>query len=167
MKKIILAATSIVLATGSCSVFAATATGNMINTVTIADDCTIAATGFTTTYDPVVANASTAQSTTASVTTTCTAGDTTVVTLDQGTNPASTSTPAAPLRRVTNGTTFLNYGLFSNATYTTTWGNTPATGVSGTGTGSAVPLVIYAQLPAGQNGAAGTYTDTVIATVTY
>ncbi len=167
MKKIALIVTAIVLMTGAVAAYAATATASMTNTVTIADDCTIGATGFTTTYDPVVANATIAQTTTATVTTTCTLGDSTVVTLGQGANAATGSTPAAPLRRVTNGTTFLNYGLFSDGTYTTTWGNTAGTGVAGTGTGLPVALTIYAQLPAGQAGAAGTYTDTVIATVTY
>ncbi|MQQ99550.1 spore coat protein U domain-containing protein [Glaciimonas soli] len=164
MKKVILITTAVVLMTGSASANAATATSTMTNTVTISNNCTIAATGFTTTYDPIVANASTVQNATATVTTTCTLGDATTVTLDQGANAASGSTAAAPLRRVKNGTTYLNYGLYSDTGHTVTWGST---GVSGTGTGLPVALPIYAQLPAGQAGAAGTYTDTVIATVTY
>ncbi len=164
MSKIILTATAVVLMTGSIAVFAATATSTMTNTVTISNNCTIAATGFTTTYDPVVANASAAQNATATVTTTCTIGDSTTITLDQGANAATGSTAAAPLRRVKNGTTYLSYGLYSDTGHTVTWSST---GVSGTGTGLPIPLTIYAQLPAGQAGAAGTYTDTVIATVTY
>ncbi len=69
-------------------------------------------------------------------------------------------------RYMVNGAAHLNYGLYSNSTYTTNWGNTAATNwVTGTGNGRAQPLTVYAQIPAGQNVAPGTYTDTITVTV--
>ena len=50
-----------------------------------------------------------------------------------------------------NGVNTLGYGLYSDATWTTNWGNTAATNwVSGTGTGAAQALTVYGQIPAGQ-----------------
>ena len=150
-------------------VLAGTATSTMTNTATVTGGCTISATGFTAAYDPVSTNASLALSTSISVSTTCTAGLPATITLGQGANPAGGSTDAVPLRRLSNGaTTYLNYTLSTNVTHTTAWGNTSATGQTVTGLGTAVPLTGYAQIPGGQTGASvGTYTDTVVATVTF
>ena len=149
-------------------VLAGTATSTMTNTATVTGGCTISATGFTAAYDPVGNNASLALNTTINVSTTCTAGLPATITLGQGTNPAAGSTDAVPLRRLAFGATHLNYTLSTDVTHTTTWGNTAATGQTVTGLGTAVPLTGYAQIPGGQTGASvGTYTDTVVATVTF
>ncbi|AMP00619.1 spore Coat Protein U domain protein [Collimonas arenae] len=74
----------------------------MTNTVTIAANCSISTLGFTTTYDPVVVNATANQDVTASVTTTCTVGASPVVTLGQGANANTGSTDAVPLRRLSS-----------------------------------------------------------------
>jgi spore coat protein U-like protein len=143
----------------------------MTNTVTIASSCTVQTTGFTAAYDPIVTNATAALTATASISTVCTLGSVPVVTLGQGVNAASTSTNAAPVRRLTNGATtpvYLSYGLYQDTGHSTNWGNTSATGVTGAGTGSTVPLTVYASVPAGQTSApVGTYTDQVIVTVTF
>lgn len=155
-------------ATIHTSVLAATATTTMTNTVTISNNCSISAIGFTTTYDPVVANVSTNQDVTASVTTTCTVGASPAVTLDQGSNPNTGSTAAIPLRRLSNGGTpasYLSYFLYSDSGRTVVWGSTGPAAV--TATGSATPITIYARVPSGQSGKAATYTDTVTATVTF
>jgi spore coat protein U-like protein len=153
------------------STFAATATGSMTNTVTITNNCTISATGFTTTYDPVVANLSTDKDVTATVSTTCTINAAVTITLGQGANANTGSSDAAPLRRLSDGAgtpTYLNYALYTDSSRTLTWGNTLATGVASTGAGAAVPVTVYARIPMNQTGAKpGTYTDTVVATVTY
>jgi spore coat protein U-like protein len=158
-------------ACSAASALAATATATMTNTVTIASNCSIATVGFTTTYDPIVTNATTNQDVTASVTTTCTPGAAPVITLGQGANANTGSTDAAPLRRVSSGggtPTYLNYSLFSDSGRTTTWGNTAGTApVAVTATGTATPLTIYARVPSGQTGVATTFTDTVVATVTF
>jgi spore coat protein U-like protein len=62
----------------------------------------------------------------------------------------------------------LAYGLFTNTTHTTNWGNTVGTDtVAGTGTGAAQGLYVYGQIPAGQNVAPGSYSDVIVATLTY
>jgi spore coat protein U-like protein len=64
----------------------------------------------------------------------------------------------------------LTYQLFSDASYTTNWGNLPGTDtMPGRGTGSSQPYTIYAQMPALQyffaNGYGGNYTDLVAVTI--
>jgi spore coat protein U-like protein len=164
----------ILLVASACSAagaFAATATATMTNTVTIANNCSIATIGFTTTYDPIVTNATANQDVTASVTTTCTPGAAPVITLGQGANANTGSTDSVPLRRVSSGggtPTYLSYSLFSDSGRTTIWGNTVATApATVNSTGTATPLTIYARVPSGQTGIATTYTDTVVATVTF
>jgi spore coat protein U-like protein len=144
----------------------------MTNTVTISNSCSISTLGFTTTYDPIVANAATNQYTTASVTTTCTVGASPVITLGQGANANTGSTNAVPLRRLSSGggtPSYLNYGLFSDTNHAVTWGNTAATAPAAvTATGLPTTITIYASVPSGQTSApAATYTDTVVATVTF
>lgn len=147
---------------------AGSATATMTNTVTIVSSCSIATTGFTTTYDPIVANLTSPQTATASVTTTCTIGALPVITLGQGVNPATGSTATAPLRQVKNGTYLLSYGLYQDSGHATVWGGTTATAPPAVAaSGTATAITIYASIPAGQAGATGTYTDSVIATVTY
>ena len=79
-------------------------------------------------------------------------------------------------RTMSNGTDTLSYNLYTDAGYTTVWGDgTGTTGRgSGTGTGMAIgnaqSLIVYGRLLASANtGAvgAGTYTDTITATITY
>jgi spore coat protein U-like protein len=165
---ILIIASATVYSTVSNTASAGTATATMTNTVTIANICTISTIGFTTTYDPIVTNLTTPQTATASVTTTCTVGASPVITLDQGAHANTGSTAAVPLRRLSNGTAFLNYGLFQDSGHVTTWGGTPATAPTAvTATGLATPITIYASIPAAQSQPAATYTDSVIATVTF
>ena len=148
-----------------------TAQATMTNTVTIASSCTISTTGFTAAYDPIVTNSTTAMTTTAAISSTCTLAAVPVITLGQGNNAGTGSTNSSPVRRLSNGATtpvYLNYGLYQDSGHSTNWGNTSATGVTGLGTGAAVPLTVYASVPAGQTSASvGTYTDQVVVTVTF
>jgi spore coat protein U-like protein len=74
-------------------------------------------------------------------------------------------------RRLNNGGNTLNYNLYTGPTYLTVWGD----GSGGTATVSGsigfllIPVnhVVYGRIPAGQNAAAGSYTDTISVTVTY
>jgi spore coat protein U-like protein len=64
--------------------------------------------------------------------------------------------------------TLLHYSLFRDSALTQNWGNTVGTDtVSGTNTGSTQSITVYGQIPAGQKGPPGLYTDTLIATLTY
>jgi spore coat protein U-like protein len=157
----------LVLTTGSA--FAGTATSSMSVSATVSGNCTIdASSGLAFgAYDPVVTNATTALNGTATISVTCTNGSPATLTLDQGLNPAGGSTNAAPLRQMASGGNIIGYGLFQDVANTIVWGNTAGTGVAYTGTGVAGSLTVYGQIPAGQNVPAGTYTDTVVATVTF
>lgn len=151
------------------SAHAATQTSNLPVTATIAASCTIDASAGVAfgTYDPIVTNKTTDLTATGSLSTTCTNGFDATVTLDDGTNNDIGSTDAAPLRRMTDGTDFLSYQLYSDAGATTVWQGPTGTGVTVTGTGAAVTTNVYGVVTAGQNVGVGSYTDTVVATVSF
>jgi len=60
----------------------------------------------------------------------------------------------------------IRYGLYQDAAFTQGWGDAPGTNVSGVGSGSEQHLPVYAHVPSQATPAAGTYTDTVVVTVT-
>jgi len=158
----------LVLGAGS-TVDTATATSNLSVTASVTANCTIstAPVAFGA-YDPVSTNAATALNGTGTVNVTCTSGASTTVTLGQGSNANTGSTDAAPARRMKDATThFLTYSLFQDSGRLTVWGNTAGTGVANTGTGSQVAVTVYGAVDAGQNVTAGSYSDTVVATVTF
>lgn len=88
------------------------------------------------------------------------------VDLDNGKN-ASTFYP----RQMLVGSSKLNYNLYYDAGLTSVWGDT----TSGTTNwivnspvkGTTYTQTIYGQIPAGQNVAPGSYTDTVVITMTF
>jgi spore coat protein U-like protein len=121
-------------------------------------------------YDPVVTNASTdLDNTGGKITLVCTAGTTATVILDDGLHENTGSTADAPLRRLSDGTNFINYQLYSDSLGGTVWGGTVATGkVIGTHDGSTPEdMTVYARIPAGQNVPVGSYSDTVQVTASY
>ncbi len=99
------------------------------------------------------------QTTTVSIT--CTSTTPYTVGLDDGANPLVTQ------RRMTNGTNFLNYELYSDSGRTTRWGNASGSWVSDTGSGSAQSKTVYGRLAGSQALFLGSYTDTITVTVTY
>ena len=162
------AASALFLAASSAS-HAGTATSNLSVTATVTANCTIstAPVAFGA-YDPVVANATTDLNGTGTVTVTCTKSAAATITLGQGTNPATGSTDAAPLRQMKDtGTDVLSYALYQDTGRTTVWGNTAGTGVADTGTGTVQNVTVYGAVPAGQNVPPASYSDTVVATVTF
>lgn len=74
-------------------------------------------------------------------------------------------------RQMRKGTEPLLYNLYLNAAATSIWGN----GTGGTQTyartrppfNTAVVVTVYGRLPAGQDVSAGTYTDTISATINF
>jgi spore coat protein U-like protein len=71
-------------------------------------------------------------------------------------------------RKMTSGTKTVTYSLYSNSGRTTVWGNTVGTDtVTGTGSGSNQSLTVYGRVLAQTTPAPATYTDTIVATVTY
>ena len=156
------------LTTGGTA-YAGTATSNLSVTATVSANCTIDASGTVAfgAYDPVVANAAADLDNTGTISTVCTNGSSAAITLGQGANADAGSTDDLPLRRMTDGTNFLGYEIFADSARTTVWGNSAATEVSVTGTGASVDTTVYGRVAQGQNVPAGSYTDTVIATVTF
>jgi spore coat protein U-like protein len=105
----------------------------------------------------------------ASISIRCTSGTPYDVALSTG------SSGSYAARTLVNGSDSLNYNLFTASDHATVWGDgtnstgQPATG-TGAGMGTAQTLTVYGQLLAsGNTGAipAGTYTDSVVATITY
>jgi len=101
---------------------------------------------------------------TGSVTANCVTGTTWNVGLDAGTASGATVTS----RKMKSGANLLPYSLFSDSGHSVNWGNTIGVDtVAGTGTGASQTLTVWGRLPAGAVPAAGTYADTVQATITF
>jgi spore coat protein U-like protein len=66
------------------------------------------------------------------------------------------------------GTGRLGYDLYTNAGRSTVWGCTTTNDVDVTSTSSAANVMtVYGRIPAGQDVATGSYSDTVVVTVTF
>ncbi len=136
-----------------------TATAQFSVTATIVKDCTVSATNLAFGNYTGAVNSSTS-----TVSVTCTSGTTYTVGLSAGGATGATVTT----RQMQNGSALLHYGLFSNSGHTTNWGNTSGTNwVSGTGSGSSQGITVYGQIPAAQYVKPGSYTDTITVSVTY
>lgn len=147
----------------------ATATANLTPSATVSNNCTITGGSLSFgAYDPVSANSSTALDGSGTLSVTCTKSASTTVTLGQGSNAETTSTDTAPLRRLKDaGTNYLTYKLYSDSGRTTQWTNVTAGGLAHTGTGTATSLTVYGSVAGGQNVPAASYSDTVVATITF
>jgi spore coat protein U-like protein len=100
----------------------------------------------------------------------CTAGTVYSITLSPGSSADYTG------RKMTDGTDVLVYNLYTEGTYASVWGDGSGDTdiVDGVGGGMAaaaeIPHTVYAQLLAEDNDgavAAGAYSDTIVATVSY
>jgi spore coat protein U-like protein len=135
-----------------------TVTANVIN------DCTIAATNINFGTAGVLSTALTA---TGTLTVKCTNNDAYSIALSAGAGSGANVGD----RRMTQsgGTTQVHYQLYQNAAYTTAWGDgTNGTRTAtGTGTGTNQALTVYARVLPQTTPSAGSYVDTVIATITY
>ncbi|MEL0027772.1 MAG: spore coat U domain-containing protein [Perlucidibaca sp.] len=72
-------------------------------------------------------------------------------------------------RRMRQGGTasYVGYGLYRDAARTQAWSTGGGNEATGTGTGGSQSLTVYGRVPAQSVPAQGTYTDTVVATVTF
>ena len=128
-------------------------------------NCTISAYGMNFgAYSPT-----TGSRVTGTVKTNCTVNASAVITLSQGYYAATGTSDTAPLRRLGNAdnTNHLSYTLYKDYEKTAIWGNSTSTGVTVTGNGTDKSTSVYGETPAGQTVPAGSYTDTVTATVTF
>jgi spore coat protein U-like protein len=101
---------------------------------------------------------------TGTVTANCVSGTAWTIGLGAGTGSGATTSN----RKMTSGANTLSYALFSDAGRTTNWGNTIGTDtIAGTGTGSSDNHTVYGRVAAGTVPAAGSYADTVVATINF
>ncbi|MES1978559.1 MAG: spore coat U domain-containing protein [Pseudomonadota bacterium] len=140
---------------------AATDTTNMTVKITVTATCdihTVAPTDVD--FGSVASTATNVASTGGVLSVKCTTGTPYTIGLDNGLNFSTT-------RQMKNGTAnFVGYGLFRDAAFATAWGSTVPLSASGTGNGANQNFTVYGRVPSAAS-AAGAYTDTVVATVTY
>lgn len=159
------------------AVHAASTTESLPVTASVVQKCLISTSALSFgTYDPVASNASAALTGTGALSLTCTRSATSVtLALSLGANASGS------LRRLRSGSDYLAYELYQpssnapnapctfpgSAVWGTAGGNlfTPA----GTGWGATSPqsFNVCGSVPGGQDAPSGSYTDTVVATVTF
>jgi spore coat protein U-like protein len=147
-------------------------TTNLAVSANVAGSCTI--TGTTAlafgAYDPADVNFAANLDATGSVTVRCTRGTVASVNLGQGLNAAAGSTCVTPQRRMSDGgTERLGYALYQDAARSTVWGCDTTNDQSYTSAGPSAPttLTVYGRIPGGQDAAPGSYSDTVVVTVSF
>jgi spore coat protein U domain-containing protein, fimbrial subunit CupE1/2/3/6 len=144
---------------------AATATASLTVSATVSVNCTVT-TGTLAfgAYDPIAANASANLDGSGTFTVACTKGASGVtIDLGQGSNYSGG-------RRMVSSGNFLPYEVYSNSGRTTVWGSTSGgatVAVSPPASSAAVTYTVYGRIAAAQDAAAGTYSDTVVATVNF
>lgn len=145
---------------------AATATADLTVSATVTNNCTIstAAVSFGS-YDPVVANASTSLDGTGAVTVACTKGATATIALGTGGSSSGSN------RRLSDGTgnNYLNYELYRDSGRSIVWGTTGTNLLSPAAAESKAPreFPVYGRVTNNQDIPAGSYSDTVVATVNF
>lgn len=130
-------------------------------TATIVSNCTVSATtldfGATGLLSANIDSAN-------SVTVTCTAQTPYTISLDGGTSGASDPTQ----RKMSKGADSVTYGLYRDAARTLPWGSTIGVDtLTGIGTGLSQSHTVYGRVPPQTTPGPGTYTDTIVVTVTY
>ena len=146
---------------GNCSVGTSTANFSFTVTATVVTNCLISAANLN--FGSVGLLTSNVDAT-STVTPTCTSTTPYNIGLNAGTGSGATVTT----RKMTSGGATINYSLYSNSGRTTNWGNTVGTDtVSGTGSGLGQSYTVYGRVPSQSTPAPATYSDTIVATVTY
>ena len=127
--------------------------------ITITESCDIHTTAATDVDFGSVARSATASQATGALNVNCTNGTAYSIGLNNGANYNTT-------RRMTDGTNFIGYGLYRSSGTTQPWDDASNL-YSGTGTGSTQSVSVYGTVSGSTNVPAGSYADTVTATVTY
>jgi spore coat protein U-like protein len=94
----------------------------------------------------------------------CTSGAPYTIALDGGLTAATDPTQ----RKMSQGAEQITYGLYQNSGRTLPWGDSSAGyAASGSGSGLSQTLTVYGRAPAQNTPSAGTYSDTVVVTLSY
>lgn len=163
-----LASTGFLVISSDSSVIAATATSTFQVSVSVNNNCTISSTAVTfPNYDPISTHATNPDdSNGGTVTVTCTRGTVTHIGLGLGANASGSQR-----RMKDGGTNYINYQLYQDTGRTTVWGNDSSSWF--TPNPAAAPdknprtFTVNGRIPSGQDVPAGTYSDTVVATVNF
>ncbi|HEY2444705.1 MAG TPA: spore coat U domain-containing protein [Rhizomicrobium sp.] len=141
--------------------WAGTTTTNFTVSATVVAACVTSATNIN--FGNYSASSGSPDNASNTVSVTCTNNDPYTIALNGG------NSGQVNARTMTNGSNTLGYGIYTSSSYTTIWGDgTNGTStVSGTGNGAAQNYTAYGQVPAAEYAAAGSYTDTITATVTF
>ncbi|MBN3741889.1 MULTISPECIES: spore coat U domain-containing protein [Burkholderia] len=142
--------------TASNGTFPFSATANVIN------DCNISATNVNFGTASVLSGALAA---TGSITAQCTNGDAWKIALNGG---GSGNVTARQMQR-SGGGGAINYGLYTDAAHSVTWGDDTggSATVTGVGTGTSQAVTVYGAVPAQTTPAPGNYSDTITATISF
>jgi len=101
---------------------------------------------------------------TSAITLTCTSAAPYTVALDGGLSGATNPTQ----RKMSQASEQVTYGLYQDSARAQPWGDSTGTNTAaGTGSGLAQTLTVYGRVPAQSTPSPGTYTDTVVVTVSY
>jgi spore coat protein U-like protein len=101
---------------------------------------------------------------TSAVTVVCTNSAPYTLALDGGLTGATNPTQ----RKMTQGGQTITYGLYQDSARSQPWGDSTGTNTAaGTGSGLTQTFTVYGRVPAQSTPAPGTYTDTVVVTLTY
>lgn len=158
----------LLLLAGAPGTFAGSASTSLAVSATVATNCTIttSAVNFGT-YDPVVVNASAPLDGTGTVTVACTKGTNATIGLGAGANSAQASGTTRAMAGPSGN--YLSYELYQDSGRTTVWTDS-GTGLRSTGAApNKAPrdFTVYGRVPGGQDVEAGSYNDTVTATVNF
>lgn len=136
---------------------AATGSTNFDVSIQVNATCAISASNMA--FGSITTGTTSNSDATSTLTVNCSNGTSYTISLGNGNNYSGG-------RRMTNGTTNINYFLYSDSNRSTLWTQTSTQ--SGTGNGGDQSLTIYGRVPSGQSVPyTGSYNDTVVATITY
>jgi spore coat protein U-like protein len=162
---LVLSTIGVLVASSDSPVMAGSATANLSVTATVSANCTISTTAVAfPAYDPIVTNASVNDDGTGSVIVTCTRGTAATIGLGLGANASGSQ-----MRMKDATTDYLNYALYQDSGRATVWGNSGAGLLSPVAAPDKTPrtFTVYGRIPSAQDVPAGSYTDTVVATVNF
>ena len=165
MKRIVIALVALLAAAHTADADAGTATATFNVNASILAACSASAVDLNFgTYNPAAPGVLTGSTT---INVSCTSGTTFTLALSAGSATGSTFTT----RHLANGTSLLNYNLYTTSAATTVWGDgsTGTSTVPGTGTGVLTPVAktVYGAIPINQDLPPGTYTSLITVTVNF
>lgn len=147
---------------GECSEDQRASLGSFTVSANVVKKCTVTASSLDFSTNPGLLNNTVDSSTTLSVQ--CSKTTPYHVGLGAGQN----SSGNINARQMAQGASRVGYQLYRDAARTQVWGDTVGTDtVTGTGDGSTQSLTVYGRVPPQTTPPAGTYSDTVVVTVTY